>query len=262
MSEATPIVIADSCIGGMSVLKSLWSEGFANNAMFLADYASNPLGVKSDADIAEVAARWLTYAAARSETLIIACNTLSVRYQGLRLESSSLPSVSRVVSMVDCFDAMARAESNRLRGNKVLILGTEYTASQSIYADILRKNRVTTDISAVAATELERQVARFLPWSDDALSTPVKEALGNTDFAILACTCFPIVIEKLKTLFPTVTFLDPGVYCAMLMDDVTNEEESRLTLDVTGHAVQPAEARRFAGHYLMCEQIVDPITAD
>ena len=52
MNKLRPVFIADSCIGGLSVIKSLWNSGSAGDAVFLADYAINPLGVKSDFAIA------------------------------------------------------------------------------------------------------------------------------------------------------------------------------------------------------------------
>lgn len=43
MTESRPVFIADSCIGDLSVVKSLWDAGNASDAVFLADYAINPL---------------------------------------------------------------------------------------------------------------------------------------------------------------------------------------------------------------------------
>ena len=88
------------------MLKSLWSAGTASDAVFLADYASNPLGVKSNVDIAKVVERWLTQAAEVSDTLFIACNTLSIRYHQLYGSEGRLGRLTRVVSMADCFAAM------------------------------------------------------------------------------------------------------------------------------------------------------------
>ena len=62
MTDSPPVFIADSCIGGLSVVRSLWDAGEAGNAIFLADYAINPLGVKSDPEIADVVERWLRLA--------------------------------------------------------------------------------------------------------------------------------------------------------------------------------------------------------
>ena len=84
MTDSPPVFIADSCIGGLSVVSSLWNAGDAGNAIFLADYAINPLGVKSDPEIADVVERWLRSAENHSDTLVMACNTLSVQHRRLQ----------------------------------------------------------------------------------------------------------------------------------------------------------------------------------
>ncbi len=54
MKGLKPVFIADTCIGGLSVVKSLWDSGSASDAIYLADYAINPLGVKNDSAIEDV----------------------------------------------------------------------------------------------------------------------------------------------------------------------------------------------------------------
>jgi len=44
MEGLKPVFIADSCIGGLSVLKSIWNSVSAGDAVFLADYEINPCG--------------------------------------------------------------------------------------------------------------------------------------------------------------------------------------------------------------------------
>ena len=72
MRNSKPVFIADTCIGGLSVVKSMWGSGYAGDAIFMADYEINPLGVKSDSAIADVVNKWLRLAAENSETLVIA----------------------------------------------------------------------------------------------------------------------------------------------------------------------------------------------
>ncbi len=253
MTEAKPIFIADSCIGGLSVLKSMWDWGDESDVVFLADYAINPLGVKSDTMIAEVAGSWLRTAAEQSDTLVIGCNTLSIRY--CQLDQSDLPNVGlkQIVTMVDCFKAMVEIEAVRLKHSRVLILGTAFTANQPIYPDILEHLSAGIQVSTVAATELERQVACFQEWDsegDSVITAELREALEYTDFAVLACTCFPIVKAELQMLFPNVVFLDPGAYCAGLLDSSRNSQGRNLSLTVTGEVVSQASVEQFVESYL------------
>ena len=249
MTESRPIFIADSCIGGLSVVKSLWNAGDASDAIFLADYAINPLGVKSAPDIADVVERWLRLAEEHSDTLVTACNTLSVRHRKLPLSRAAMSGPKHVVSMVDCFEALVHIEQERLTGKNVLVVGTHYTASQRLYPDILRATVPGVRAKTVAATELERVVARFESWDstdDSVLTRELRMALRNTDVAVLACTCFPIVIATLESLFPHVIFLDPGVYCASLLHERPVTKDKKLRIKTTGDVVSSMRAVDFA----------------
>ncbi len=245
--------MADSCIGGLSVVKSLWESGRAGSAYFLADYAVNPLGVKSDEAIAGVVDRWLSRAAEVSDLLVIACNTLSIRYHQSRRADRPVAGPSQVVSMVDCLEAMVQKEAAVLTGRKTLIIGTEFTVSQGLYPEILRRSVSGTSVATIAATELERKIARFEPWEgqgDESLTAELRQAIENTDIAILACTCFPMVQADLAAMYPDVVFLDPGAWCPDLVSDESQVKCKQLSLEVTGNAVAEGRVFEYASSYL------------
>ncbi len=103
MTDPKPVFIADTCIGGLSVLKSLWESGCAGDALFMADYEVNPLGVKSDAAIADAVNKWFSLAKEQADTLILACNTLSIRYHQLPASRVASSGLQQIVSMKeDC----------------------------------------------------------------------------------------------------------------------------------------------------------------
>ena len=253
MNDSKPVFIADSCIGGLSVVKSLWASGSARRAIFMADYAINPLGLKSDSELALVANHWLKLAASHSDTLIMACNTLSIRYHQLLQASLQLSSLENVISMVDCFKAMLKAESQQLANRKVLVIGTEFTANQDVYPDLLRSAIPGVQVSTAAATALERKIARFQSCQidDESVINPaLRQAMENTDYAVLACTCFPMVMDRLESLFPGMTFLDPAQYCAGLLKDKGHGQHGHLALRVTGEVVSKRSVSEFAKSYL------------
>jgi glutamate racemase len=253
MSDLKPVFIADSCIGGLSVVKSLWNSGSTSDVVFLADYAINPLGLKSDSAIADVVDRWLSLAEENSDTLVIACNTLSIRYQQLLPSKMPIPGLKRIVSMVDCFAEMVKIEAEHLVNRKVLIIGTEFTASQRLYPDILSAALPGVRIDTLAATNLEQKIARFQPWKsggDGVFTSEFRQAIEGTDIAVLACTCFPIVRAELESLFPGVIFLDPGAYCSGLLKENAVTNDRKLSIEVTGNVVSEAQVTDFAKSYL------------
>lgn len=231
----------------------MWRGQVADHAIFLADYAINPLGVKSDAAIAAVVASWLERAAGVADTLVIACNTLSIRYQQL-CETGPIDNPGLgVVSMVDCFEAMVRSEVDQLENRKILVIGTAFTARQPLYAQIVERVIPGACVDSIAATELERKIARFEGWDgagDSALTGELRAALGDSDIAILACTCFPMVREDLERLFPGVVFLDPGAYCSELITGHRGMRQKKLSLEVTGDEVSAEQVISFARSYL------------
>lgn len=251
--KGEPICIVDTCIGGLSVLKSLWNADLAGDALFIADYAVNPLGLKSDSEIGEVIDRWTGFAEQQSETLLIACNTLSIRYQQLAAKHPARPTLDRVVSMVDCVAAMAANEKERLAGRNVLVIGTEFTAGQLLYPDLLKTAVPDVQVDTVAATELERRIARFEPCSIDdesVLTDALRRALDRTDVAVLACTCFPMVRDKLESRFPAVEFLDPGSWAPEVAPGSAVPAGRNLRIKVTGDAVVANQVEAYAIRYL------------
>lgn len=247
------VFIADTCIGGLSVIKSMWNSGSACDAVFLADYATNPLGTKGDSAIADVVQRWLNLAQEHADTLVIACNTLSIRYHQLRRSDAPPSNLNQIVSMVDCFEAMVGIEANRLKNSNILVVGTEFTASQSLYSDMLNTASPGSRIDTIAATDLEQRIARFRDWEGEGgslLASDLIKALEDTDIAVLACTCFPMVRAELEAMFPAVIFLDPGAYCSGLLKKSTITKDKKLCIKVTGDVVSRARVTDFATSYL------------
>lgn len=250
---ARPVFIADTCIGGLSVLKAMWRQGAAGHAVFMMDYVVNPLGVKSDTEIATVVERWLDFARQHSETLVIACNTLSIRYHQL-FGSDAIPGgMKQVVTMLDCLKSMAEAEAERLAGKKILVIGTAFTSSQALYPEVLQTALPGTPVTTVAATDLERSIARFESIDSSSTSvftTELRQAIENTDVAILACTCFPMVKDVLQEQFPDVVFLDPGTYCTSLLQETVETQNRSLKIKVEGNVVKTERVIKFARSYL------------
>ena len=258
-TDARPVFIADTCIGGLSVVKAMWGAGSAGEAVFMADYAVNPLGVKSDTVIAQVVGSWLHTAGQHSDTLVIACNTLSLRYHQLTGSIKPHSKLKNIVTMVDCIKALVEKEADRLAGRKILIIGTEFTASQQVYPDILSAALPGARISTIGATQLERKIARFQLYENDGesmLNAALAQALAATDVALLACTCFPMVRMQLEALFPGVIFLDPGAYCAGFLHQDEMTQNRMLSIKVTGNVVTKDQVTEFAKMYLGSDSIV------
>ena len=155
--------------------------------------------------------------------------------------------------MVDCFEAMVETEARRLANKSVLVIGTAFTASQALYSEVLNRAIPGIRVNAVAATALERKIARFERWDgrgDSSFTAELRQAINNTDIAVMACTCFPMVKADLQALFPSVTFLDPGAYCSGLVTEKSQTQDRKLTITVTGDEVPETRVIDYARSYL------------
>jgi glutamate racemase len=147
---------------------------------------------------------------------------------------------------------MAKAEAERLADRKVLIIGTAFTACQSVYPEIVRTAAPGAHVDSIAATELERAIARFESWESSGnavLTGGLRRAVADTEVAVLACTCFALIRRELEALFPEVVFLDPGAYSAGLLNGNAANRVMDLQIAVTGDVVEPARVKAFAESY-------------
>ena len=132
-------------------------------------------------------------------------------------------------------------------------MGTEFTAAQSIYPEIIRDTCTGARPNAIGATALERRIARFEAGEDKraaSLTVELRSAIETADVVVMACTCFPLVRDELETSFPGVLFLDPGAYCAELLSADSKSADNAVSLRVTGDEVSPASVVNFANTYL------------
>ena len=120
-----PIGVIDSGVGGVSVLNALSRLLPEENYIYLSDSAHAPYGIRTDAEIREVAlcnAEYLIFMGCKA--LVIACNTATaVAVSDIRLRFPHIPVVGIEPSVRP---ALAYAREN---GGDVLVLATEVTVN-------------------------------------------------------------------------------------------------------------------------------------
>ena len=239
-ADTFDVVFCDTCIGGSTVAADLARPGAGLRAFFLADYAVNPLGTRSDDEVRAAHNRWLDIAAHRSRHMVVACNTASVRLEDsgdVRRRAGELG--VRLHSMVDLLDILLARRSGELRGRRVCVMGTEYTVGRSLYRKRLRSVGVSETVP-LGATRTERAIAHLRHATDEGRRV-IREEIGNTladiDAVLLACTCFPLIGDQIAAINPDIVQLDPGPDIRSVVPDVHRGEPNHLTLAFTGGAL-------------------------
>jgi glutamate racemase len=204
MAKARPLLVFDSGIGGLSVLRPI--RALLPNApiVYIADSAGFPYGTKRPGDIEARIPALLGRLSERfdPELIVIACNTAStIALDGVRA-ALDVP----IVGTVPAIKPAAERSQSRVIG----VLGTQATVRQP-YVD-----RLTSEFAADCTVirhgsgelvELAEAKLRGEP-ADGAAYARVMDGLldqpegERIDTIVLACTHFPLVEQELAEASP------------------------------------------------------------
>jgi glutamate racemase len=214
---APTILVFDSGLGGLTVFREIVAERPYAGFVYVADDAGFPYGRIAEADLvarvqAVMASLIERYA---PDLIVIACNTASTLVLPQLRARFPVPFVGTVPAIKP---ACAASTSKR-----IAVLGTEATVqreyTRKLIADFAGACEVTLVGSARLATFAEAEL-RGEPAADDAIAAEIRpcfvdDGARRTDTIVLACTHFPLLIDRLRKLSPwPVVYLDPAAAIA------------------------------------------------
>ncbi len=231
------VAFCDTCIGGSTVAANLALPGL--RAFYLADYAVNPLGTRSDDEVRAALDRWIGIAEEQAPALVVACNTASVRLEGT-------PRPANMFTMVDLFDRVLASEREFVEGRRVCVMGTEFTVASPVYAERLDAAK---EVIPLGATLTERTIAHLEHTTAEGRKTIADEiapVIRTVDAVAHVCTCFPLIADLVADINPHIHQLDPGRAIRDIADWPEREGENHLTVSVTGDSVYAADVQAHA----------------
>jgi len=190
VTDARPIAIFDSGIGGLTVLAALQRRLPGERFVYLGDTARLPYGTKSAETVVRYAVRAAGFLAGHDvKLLVVACNTVS---------ASALPALEEAmdVPVIGVVAPGARTALAATRG-RVGVIGTESTVASGAYGRALHS--LKPDVEVVA-----RACPLFVPlaeegWWDHPVTREVAALYlepftgGRVDTLILGCTHYPLL---------------------------------------------------------------------
>lgn len=211
MQKVRPLLIFDSGIGGLSVLRPIRALLPAAPIVYVADSAGYPYGTKSEREIAARVPALLGRLVERfdPELIVIACNTAST----IALDHVRAALDVPIVGTVPAIKPAAAVSKSRVIG----VLGTEATVRQA-YVDRLAEE-FAPDCQLIrhgSAELVDLAEAKLRGEAQDAsrysriLSGLTDQPGGDSiDTIVLACTHFPLVERELGAASPQpIAFVD------------------------------------------------------
>lgn len=211
---ARPVLMFDSGIGGLTVLREARVLMPDRRFVYVADDAAFPYGDWEEGALksrlvslfGELLERW------RPEIAVIPCNTAStLALSELREAYPGTPFVGTVPAI--------KPAAERTRSGLVSVLATPGTVKRAYTRDLIQSFATQCHVRLVGSQNLARVAENYIRGtvpSDDAVRAEIEPCFvemdgKRTDIVVLACTHYPFLANIFRRLAPwPVDWLDPA----------------------------------------------------
>jgi glutamate racemase len=227
------ILVFDSGLGGLTVLREVVRARDDAHYLYVADDAFFPYGHHSEEEIVARVVPLIgeLISAHHPDLVVIACNTASTLVMPHLRERYSVPFVGTVPAIKP---ACAASKTKR-----VSVLGTKGTVQREYTRVLIRDFAQGCEVTLVGSAELAALAETALSGgavSDEQISaelTPCfigagEDASKRTDTIVLACTHYPLLLDRLNRLAPwPVDWIDPAPAIARRVANLLPESRGK-----------------------------------
>lgn len=253
--SAGPIGVFDSGYGGLTILKQIRKRLPDYDFLYLGDNARAPYGPHSFDVVYRYTLEAVEALFARGCSLVIlACNTASAK--ALRtIQQRNLPHIDASRRVLGVIRPTVEAVGELTRSRHVGVLATTGTINSNSYALEIQKLFPDICVSGLACpmwVPLVENNEYDSPGADyfvkDRLDTILRHD-PQIDTLILACTHYPLLLNKIKQYVPKdVNLMPQGEYVASSLLDYLQrhpEMERRCTRGATCHYLTTESCEKF-----------------
>ncbi|WP_299815170.1 glutamate racemase [Tardiphaga sp.] len=224
MPAVPTILVFDSGLGGLTVLREIVRARPDARYVYVADDAFFPYGQHSEAEIVGrvVPVIGELIATHRPDLVVIACNTASTLVMGHLRRAWPVPFVGTVPAIKP---ACAQSQTRR-----VSVLGTSGTVKREYTRALIHDFAGGCDVTLVGSANLASLAEKALGGDADISDADitaeiapcfVDDGVSRTDTVVLACTHYPLLLDRLIALAPwPVTWIDPAPAVARRVVDL------------------------------------------
>jgi len=224
VSKPPTILVFDSGLGGLTVLREIVGARPDAHYVYVADDAFFPYGHHGEEDIVARVVPLIgeLIAAHTPDLVVIACNTASTLVMSHLRQRYTVPFVGTVPAIKP---ACASSKTRR-----VSVLGTKGTVKREYTHALIRDFAQGCEVTLVGSAELASLAEAALSGgevSDAEISAELAPCfvgdggVARTDTVVLACTHYPLLMDRLVRLAPwPVDWIDPAPAIARRVSDL------------------------------------------
>ena len=190
-----PIIVIDSGLGGISVLKKLVACMPNENYLYFGDSANVPYGTRPREEIVRLATHAVRGLLSESpKAVVIACNTATA------FAKAQVQALVPSLPVFGVHPTVLQAEAAGCR--RILTLATASTLSSDSYAELLAQLSVQTEVVSIPAPGIVPYVEDGLR-DRDGIIAYLKETLAPViekpvEAVVLGCTHFPFAKDVIR----------------------------------------------------------------
>ena len=226
MTAVPTILVFDSGLGGLTVLREIVAARPDAHYAYVADDAFFPYGHHSEEQIIARVVPLIgeLISARKPDLVVIACNTASTLVMSHLRAAYDTPFVGTVPAIKP---ACARSKTKR-----VSVLGTKGTVQREYTKGLIRDFASGCEVTLVGSPELASLAESALSGGEvndrDILAELApcfvgagEDETARTDTIVLACTHYPLLLDRFKRLGPwPVDWIDPAPAIARRVSDL------------------------------------------
>ena len=234
MSGQPTILVFDSGLGGLTVLREVVRARPDAHYLYVADDAFFPYGHHSEEDVIDRVVPLIgeLISEHHPDLIVIACNTASTLVMPHLRERYSVPFVGTVPAIKPACAAS--------RSKRVSVLGTKGTVQREYTRSLIRDFAQGCEVTLVGSAELaalaETALNGGVVGDEDILAELMPCFIGagenvsqRTDTIVLACTHYPLRLDRLDQLAPwPVDWIDPAPAIAKRVTSLLPEARGKL----------------------------------
>lgn len=202
------IVVFDSGVGGISVLRALIKKMPRENYLYFGDSANAPYGTRPTEEIRRLTLeRIAALCTANVKAIVIACNTAT---------SAAIEDLRAIYpdKIVIGIEPALKPAADRFPGKKILVLATEATLREEKFSHLMAQCESRCEIVRLPCPELVEAVEKGQTDSP-ALEAQLRKKLAphlgeNTAAIVLGCTHFPFARDVIARIAGEEVFLIDG----------------------------------------------------
>lgn len=204
-----PIGFLDSGVGGLTVIKEVFSQLPNESIVYIGDSARAPYGPRTVKEILSFTWEMVHFLLSKNVKMIVmACNTTTANCLDEIKKQLNIPIIGVILP-----GALAAIQKTKI--NKIGVIGTQATVSADTYAHTIKSEAPNIEVLSFACPKFVPLVEKNELKSSETtkiVSDSLQPLIGKVDTLVLGCTHYPLLKSRIQAVMgQDVALIDSGV---------------------------------------------------